>query len=353
MNVPKISVLIPTYNRKHYLEDCINSVLIQTFQDFEIIVRDDGSTDGTLEFLKQRYATEISLGKLKIKTNPKNLGESFTSKKLLLNASGKYLTFLHSDDIYLQHALKYLYETAEEYNADVVHTVRFLKSPPGGVIDENTAMQVMSPERSPVDKIEVMPNDQFLRFKEFVNSSNYFGDIPYSFFRREFVFDNEVLLATRCDPFWWLMLAEVYVKTPEIYYIYRNAPDAKTNTSFSSNVNNYTIPKFEERLSRAIEWGAFFDKHAEKIKIFKDYPEFKYLVKARYFNVIIQGSLRVGNFYREGFVKPEIRQSVEKVFKKYFGENASYPIFLFHLANLLPYVPSFERVFLPPQTNNS
>ena len=41
---PKISVLIPLYNRRRYIEDAINSALIQTFQDFEIIVRDDAST---------------------------------------------------------------------------------------------------------------------------------------------------------------------------------------------------------------------------------------------------------------------------------------------------------------------
>ena len=59
MDAPKISVLIPMYNRKHYIEDCVNSVLNQTFQDFEIIIRDNCSTDGSFEFVAKRYAKEI------------------------------------------------------------------------------------------------------------------------------------------------------------------------------------------------------------------------------------------------------------------------------------------------------
>ena len=66
MDAPKISVLIPMYNRKHYIEDCVNSVLNQTFQDFEIIIRDDNSTDGVFEFVQEKYSNEISTGKIKL-----------------------------------------------------------------------------------------------------------------------------------------------------------------------------------------------------------------------------------------------------------------------------------------------
>ncbi len=100
MNTPKISVLIPLYNRKHYIEDCIDSVLNQTFKDFEIIIRDDVSTDGVFDFVKERYAAEISAGKIKLFRNEKNISEAFNVSRLLRDATGKYLTILHNDDLY-------------------------------------------------------------------------------------------------------------------------------------------------------------------------------------------------------------------------------------------------------------
>lgn len=60
---PKISVLVPLYNRKHYISNVIDSVLSQSFQDFELIIRDDGSTDGSYDFVREKYAKYIGEAK--------------------------------------------------------------------------------------------------------------------------------------------------------------------------------------------------------------------------------------------------------------------------------------------------
>ena len=60
MDAPKISVLIPLYNRKHLIDQCVDSVLNQTFTDWELIIRDDCSTDGVVEFIEERYAEQIN-----------------------------------------------------------------------------------------------------------------------------------------------------------------------------------------------------------------------------------------------------------------------------------------------------
>jgi len=92
---PKISVIIPTYNRDRFIKEAIDSVLIQDFQDYEIIVIDDGSTDNTKEIVK-------SLKNKKIRYFfQKNQGRSKARNRAIKLARGQYLAFLDSDDVFL------------------------------------------------------------------------------------------------------------------------------------------------------------------------------------------------------------------------------------------------------------
>ena len=185
MTAPKISVLIPLYNRKNYIAQAIDSVLNQTFQDYEIIVRDDGSTDGSADFVAEKYAAEISSGKIILRRNKKNIGQFPTVNKLIREATGKYFMILHSDDLYLSHALEHMHEVAEIFSADVVHAGTFFQSPEGGVIDENTPLKLMCYENRVLEKIELVPEDSALRFREWLNFDT-FMDAQYNIFNRNF-----------------------------------------------------------------------------------------------------------------------------------------------------------------------
>ncbi|MEW6053681.1 MAG: glycosyltransferase [Nitrospirota bacterium] len=91
--MPKVSVIIPTYNRADFLYSAISSVLAQTFQDFEIIVVDDASTDAT------RDITEGFKEKRLIYVNhKKNKGEAFSRNSGVMQAKGIYIAFLDDDD---------------------------------------------------------------------------------------------------------------------------------------------------------------------------------------------------------------------------------------------------------------
>jgi len=98
--MPKVSVIIPTYNRLPMLREAVNSVLKQDFEDFELIVVDDGSKDGTAEEIK-RYG-----GRVRLLQHPENRGVSAARNKGILHARGKYVAFLDSDDLWVKGKLK-------------------------------------------------------------------------------------------------------------------------------------------------------------------------------------------------------------------------------------------------------
>ncbi|MBT0652927.1 glycosyltransferase family 2 protein [Geomobilimonas luticola] len=108
----KFSVIIATYNCEEYLRQAIESVLAQTFTDYEFIVVDDGSTDGTQGII-QSYGPRIKY------IRQENQGSEMAYKTGVSHASGEYMAFLDSDDLFLPNAL-----------ATYDKIIRQLESPP-------------------------------------------------------------------------------------------------------------------------------------------------------------------------------------------------------------------------------
>jgi glycosyltransferase involved in cell wall biosynthesis len=92
---PLVSVLIPVYNGEKYIAECLDSVLAQDFVDLEILIADDGSTDGSRELI-QRYAEKDR--RIRWWRNPANLGLAGNFNCCLRAARGKYIKFLLQDD---------------------------------------------------------------------------------------------------------------------------------------------------------------------------------------------------------------------------------------------------------------
>jgi glycosyltransferase involved in cell wall biosynthesis len=101
MNGPKVSVLIPVYNGERYLAECLDSVLAQDFNGLEVLLSDDGSTDGSVEIIK-RYAVRDA--RIRWWQNPRNVGLTANSNVCLRAARGDFLKFVHQDDLLLSPA---------------------------------------------------------------------------------------------------------------------------------------------------------------------------------------------------------------------------------------------------------
>lgn len=112
------SVVLTTFNRKHILQNAINSVINQTFENWELIIVDDGSTDKTYENVVKNYLNKDSRIKYIYQTNQK---QARAKNNGIRNSFGKYITFLDSDDIYLENHLMTRYYLLKNETIDLLH----------------------------------------------------------------------------------------------------------------------------------------------------------------------------------------------------------------------------------------
>lgn len=97
-NSPVISVILPVYNGEHHLAECIESVLHQTYTNFEFIIVDDASTDNTPQILEDYLSQDE---RIRVITNPVNQKQTISANTACKNAGGKYLARMDADDIAL------------------------------------------------------------------------------------------------------------------------------------------------------------------------------------------------------------------------------------------------------------
>ena len=96
--MPKVSVVIPTYNRAHLIRRAVQSVFDQNWRDLEVIIVDDGSIDGTVDVVRELQAS--SELPFRVEVLPKNLGVSAARNRGIMIAEGEFVAFLDSDDIW-------------------------------------------------------------------------------------------------------------------------------------------------------------------------------------------------------------------------------------------------------------
>lgn len=112
----KVSIIIPAYNTEKYISECLDSALNQTYENIEIIVVEDKSTDNTLNIIKQYQSRYPQLIVLK---NDINKGLSYTRNRALTVATGDYISFLDSDDIMEPLMIEKLVKALEDNNVSV------------------------------------------------------------------------------------------------------------------------------------------------------------------------------------------------------------------------------------------
>ena len=176
---PAISVVIPVYNVEAYLRECVDSVLCQTMQDFEIILIDDGATDSSGAICDE-YGTKDS--RIRVIHQP-NGGLSAARNTGLDAAIGEYVYFLDSDDYIKPYALEHLLQLAKKENADVVFFdafVFFTDCEP----DPNVYQYHRSREYSPKNGRQML--------LDLLDTGEYRTAVPLMLFRREYMLHHSL-----------------------------------------------------------------------------------------------------------------------------------------------------------------
>ena len=112
----KVSIVIPVYNKAEYISDCLESLLQQDFDDFEIVAVNDGSTDDSGRICDEKAAQD---SRIKV-IHTENGGVTVARRKGVEQAKGEYIMFVDADDKLLPNAIKTLYKAIIDSNADEV-----------------------------------------------------------------------------------------------------------------------------------------------------------------------------------------------------------------------------------------
>ena len=322
VNSPAITVIIPMYNAEKYIAQCLTSILRQKFQDFEVIVVDDCSTDGSVNIVEN--AIEHFDGRLKLVKQSKNSGGPAAPRNIGLDmARGKYISFIDNDDLFMENAFEDFYKAAEQTQADVVHAERHLENPR---LDENFFITSCQTEDF-VDKITIETNDIAKRIELF--NKKRFWYVWNKIFRRDFLMEHNIKFpdVTASDDllfsFFTVYLAKKYVRIPNITNIYR-----RRNTSLSQeslSVENY-VNKWTSILIKVVNC---MDKFMSEQEFFNKNPEYKFIA----LQTPVQDFLNFLALAYRAAPMPYLASILQKQFEKNPQENIMLTNYLFNLVN--------------------
>ena len=310
MKTPWVSIVVPVYNTEKYLCRCLDSILAQTFHNFELILVDDCSTDNSCKIVNG-YMSEFN-GRLKLYHTEKNSGSGAVARNIgLSRASGEYVFNMDNDDMLTKTALEEMYTLAKEYDADVVYCEKYYESDDDG---KNIRTQIWQ-KGDLVDKPTFESEDLKERVKAIIDDR--YWVVPWSkMIRRKLLVDNKILFPTlniSDDNIWnhaLVFCAEKFLRVPNAVYIYR--------LSNKSIMRIKKPPKVRMNFwLRPILLGLkILDELMSKHEFFKVNPEYRYAILEKFINV------RVDWIYSSSkkLSKDVIYNTIKKEFGKYFGE---------------------------------
>lgn len=299
--MPKVSVIMPSFNKEKYISKSIESILNQTFKDLELLIIDDASTDKSVDIIKNYQDSRIRFFQ-----NKSNIGIAATRNVGLKNVQGEYIALLDADDLSTEYRIeKEVNFLDNNLNIDVVFG-------DSRIIDENGVIKetYFTPLRNPnfiKAKLmirDVIPNGSCMYRKEFVEKNNiqyrdgYLGMEDYMFWV-ECSFCGKIMGMS--DLFlYWRDVSENSTK------LYKGSDEYKKERKLKyAQIHKYALDKMGFSLTEEelIFYNQIFDEDTYKITKKEEIVKMFNLLK----KICKQSK------------KMDISLEIQKVYKKYFG----------------------------------
>lgn len=226
--MPKISVIVPVYKAKEYLHSCIDSILSQTFSDFEVILVDDGSPDSSGAICEE-YARRDSRVSVIHQTNQ---GQAAARNHALAQAKGEWVCFVDSDDLIHPQMLELLYRAATESSAGIsmCEMLEASRLPEDFSLPCDGGFEAAEMDEATLVKLyDAGAYPSWVACAKLIRREI----VETHLFREGRVFeDNEAV----CH---WVCTAKTVARMPHKLYFYRTNPGSTTQSNFSLKKLDY------------------------------------------------------------------------------------------------------------------
>ena len=315
----KVSVIIPLFNAEKFIGECLDSLLVQTLRDFEVIIVDDCSTDSSPD-IADNYLERFG-GRLKIISLPLNTGNASVPRNEGLRFSrGEYVYFMDNDDLLLDNALETLYTYAAECQADVVYMEQ------GLICDEedpskNITTVSWTPPEFVIGKIN-LETDDIVKRLDILFSKGYSVTPWTKFLRRDFLIANKIdfpNVKISEDVLWTfkvICLAKKFLRVPNRLYVYRSVKNSW------SRVKRSPQDKIKFWLAPLIDGLDYLEEFMDVEDFFARNPNYRFDVTNFFVKMQIAGMLDAA----ENLNRYELYEIIHETFK---GKHAAL------IANLL------------------
>ena len=339
---PKISVIVPVYNVENYVSKCLDSLFKQTYENLEIIIVDDCSTDKSKEVVSKLIEGKDNV---KFLTNKKNSGLSFTRNRALEVASGDYIGYIDSDDYVPYDYYEQLITTALEKEASVVVCdIKSVFTSSGQVLRtscgtlENKRIDFVNNGLAASACNKLFKKEEISKYKFAEGKVNedlavilpiiikadkvaYNDKTFYNYIQRDNSIQNKSFSLKRFDIFYGVKETLKRIEGVEDFEEYKEAIVFEQLIMLFI----YVIPK-EPSFTKRVKWLRKFNKMSREYDIRKNHFLWDFLAsqgaKHRYYYKLllklncngfaISSSFLISfyNFYRKRFVRPVIREEI-------------------------------------------